>query len=434
MKKRTHKEYVSELSIKNPTIKVIEEYVSISTPILHFCTIHNQEWSTTPSRMLKGMGCPKCRIDKYIQSRTKTSQNYIAEVKLINPDIIVIGQYSKAKTPILHKCKIDNYEWMASPSNILKGYGCPKCRDKKLSLQRAKTLEQYKKEVYDINPFIKVVGDYINADTNILHQCLVDKYEWMARPVNILNGKGCPKCAGNLLLTNAEYIDRLLKINPNVQPLEKYINANSKILHKCLIDGYVWRTTPGSILQGTGCPICAGNIKKDHSQYVQELYMINPDIIVVGQYIGSNKQILHRCKKDNFEWLASPTRLLSGGGCPLCQETNGERLVRQWLEKNNINYEYQKTFDGCKDKKRLPFDFYLPQYNMCIEFDGAQHFKPVDFAGKGEEWALKQFQKGKYHDDIKNQYCQNNNIRLLRISEIKNINEILHNYLLNIVM
>lgn len=66
-------------------------------------------------------------------------------------------------------------------------------------------------------------------------------------------------------------------------------------------------------------------------------------------------------------------------------------------------------------KKNCVFDFYLPDYNILIEYDGEQHFKPVDFASKGLEWATKIFEYNQIKDKIKNDYCKDNNIRLIRI-------------------
>ena len=304
-KKKTHEEYVQELAGKNPNIQVVEKYISINVPILHRCLIHNVIWKTTPGRVLNGIGCEECRKEKFRKSRCKTHEQYVKEVELINPDIIIIGQYIDAKTPIDHYCKKHNILWKAYPSNILRGIGCKECGNEKI------------------------------RDKNI----------------------------------------------------------------------------------------------KLHNKYVEDLSMINTNIDVIEEYKGAHIPILHRCKIDGYTWYASPANILSGKGCPNCQESHGERSVRQWCEKNNITYLYQKTFNGCKNVKNLPFDFYLPGYNLCIEYDGEQHFRPVDFSGKGEEWALNQFKKTKLHDEIKNQYCKNNNIHLLRIPYYKNVEEELEHFL-----
>lgn len=90
-----------------------------------------------------------------------------------------------------------------------------------------------------------------------------------------------------------------------------------------------------------------------------------------------------------------------------CKESSGEERIRKFLELNKIEFAQEKRFEDCRDKKSLPFDFYLPQYNLLIEFDGQQHYEP-----KFGEDSFVQLQK---HDKIKNQYCKDNNINLLRI-------------------
>ena len=95
---------------------------------------------------------------------------------------------------------------------------------------------------------------------------------------------------------------------------------------------------------------------------------------------------------------------------------------------NNIDFKFQKKFDGCKGiRRKLPFDFYLTEYNICIEFDGRQHHKPVKFNGMDLKRATEIFEKTKINDNIKNLYCKDNDIKLLRIPywEKDNIEDIL---------
>ena len=361
--------------------------------------------------------------------RKKTQEEYVGEVATINPNLEVLGKYIDSRTPLLHRCKIDGHQWNPFPGSILRGHGCPICRNRKLREQRVKSQEQYEEEVAQLHPTIKVIGVYVNTETPILHKCLLDDYEWMPKPGNILNGKGCPKCAGNVKFTHEEYVKKLNQLNPNVIVLEKYVNATTPIKHKCLLDNHIWSTQPFLLLHGCGCPKCAGNIRKTLEEYMLELSMINPDIEVLEDYVDAKTPILHQCKIDGFQWHTSPSNILNGTGCPHCQQSKGEKYIAKWLESRNINYVYQKKFSTCLDKKQLPFDFYLPEFNLCIEYDGVQHFKPIDFANKGEEWAIEQFHIVQYHDSIKNQYCEDNNIYLLRIPYFKDIDEELQKFL-----
>ena len=304
-KKKTHEEYAAQLLIKNMNVRVWDKYVNTNTPILHYCITHGEFWETTPSRALQGVGCEECRCDKFRQARYKTHERYVNEVTDANPDIIVVGRYIDARTPIEHYCKRHDILWTSYPDNILRGIGCKECGNEK------------------------------------------------ARDKNI----------------------------------------------------------------------------KSHDQYIADLYVVNPDIEVVNEYQGANIHILHRCKIDGYIWPAKPANILFGKGCPQCNESKGERQIRQWLNRYGMVYVYQKTFVDCKDLRVLPFDFYIPEYNWCIEYDGEQHFRPVVFDGNGDEWALQQFEKTTYHDSIKNKYCHEKNIHLLRIPYFKNVEEELENFI-----
>ena len=79
--------------------------------------------------------------------------------------------------------------------------------------------------------------------------------------------------------THEEYVAELAIKNPNIEVLERYINATTPILHRCKIDGHEWKPVPNNILRGSGCPKCAKILKKTTSYYIEELAIVNPNII-----------------------------------------------------------------------------------------------------------------------------------------------------------
>ena len=91
-------------------------------------------------------------------------------------------------------------------------------------------------------------------------------------------------------------------------------------------------------------------------------------------------------------------------------DSTGEILISNILNENYISYFYNYRFDDCRNILPLPFDFYLPDYNVCIEYDGIQHFESIEYFGGDKE-----FQRRQINDDIKNQYCAKNNITLIRL-------------------
>ena len=366
--------------------------------------------------------------------KRKTHTDYVEEVSKINPNIEVLGRYKNAKTKILHKCKIDGYEWFATPDNILNGNNCPKCSKNEKKLKRSKTHEWYLLKVFEINPNIEILGTYEGYHTKILHKCKKDEYEWYAAPSVILKGHGCPECAilsrkQKRRKAHENYISEVAEINPNIEVIGEYVNTHTKILHRCKIDGYDWYVEPSHVLSGNNCPVCAKismtqkEVKK-HEDYVKEVAEVNPNIEVIGEYINSHTPIIHRCKIDDYKWYSTPTNILTRGNCPKCNSSIGEYKICKYLTERNINYILQYRFDDCKNKRLLPFDFYLPDYNVCIEFDGIQHFKPVEYFGGVESLQMTQL-----NDSIKTKYCKDKNIELLRIKYDQNIKEVLDMFL-----
>lgn len=93
--------------------------------------------------------------------------------------------------------------------------------------------------------------------------------------------------------------------------------------------------------------------------------------ILSASYTNLRDRIKYRCKVCRYVGEALGTTLLTKGSrCPQCTASSGEKIVRDWLETNKINFVFQKTFDDCKDKRVLPFDFYLLDKNIIIEYDG----------------------------------------------------------------
>lgn len=362
--------------------------------------------------------------------KKKTHEEYVTELSIKNPNVEVVDKYIDIMTPIQHKCKIDGFVWMGRPNDILRGHGCPKCGVICRSDKITKNHNQYIQDLVLINPNIEVVEQYMTSKTPIIHRCKICGYQWKTKPNTVLCGRGCPKCSGVVKRSHENYVQDIQKNNPNIEVVDCYLNRRTKILHRCKKCGYEWLVTPSDILSGHGCPKCAGVVLKTHKQYVTEVSNKTNGIDVLGQYVNRSTQILHKCRICGNEWSVSPNNILSGYGCPRCSQSHGEKDIMKWLDDNNINYIVQYRFDDCRDKKPLPFDFYLPDYNTCIEYDGEQHFQPVDFSGKDKQRALDQFSLIQLHDKLKNMYCEQNNIYLFRISYKQNIEEELKKFLL----
>ena len=137
----------------------------------------------------------------------------------------------------------------------------------------------------------------------------------------------------------------------------------------------------------------------------------------------SSKVVLWKCSACGNEWKSSiANRTRGGNGCPNCSSSRGEKAIDVFLKRTGLEYVPQYKFEYCKNILKLPFDFYIPHYNLSIEFHGRQHYEAIDFFG-GE----KEFDKRKINDKIKKKFCKDNNINLLVIpyTEFNNIEQIL---------
>ena len=164
---------------------------------------------------------------------------------------------------------------------------------------------------------------------------------------------------------------------------------------------------------------------------------------IVGQRFGKlvvqemlerrNKygRIVYRCKCDcgNVVDVLGNSLVLGHTSSCGCLLSYWNMYIQQFLEKNEIKYETEYTvyIDG----NYYRYDFNLPEYNLFIEYDGQQHFKPIRFRGMKLEDVDENFKKNRERDKIKNRYCAENNINLLRIPywEAEKIETIINNHL-----
>lgn len=202
---------------------------------------------------------------------------------------------------------------------------------------------------------------------------------------------------------------------------DDYINTGSKLKVLCPKHG-TFNISYSNIMNAKHiCLKCAWNSigadKRLSSNKVKEIIESKNNNIALNpeEYINNStrnlKILCGRCNKNIFTtsliiYVKPDCRCI----CKSCNciESASEERIRHFLENYNINFIPQYTFKDCRDKYVLPFDFYLPDYNKIIEFDGEQHYRPAGFG-------LESHLRTVTHDKIKNEYCEKNNIDLLRI-------------------
>lgn len=279
---------------------------------------------------------------------------------------------------------------------------------------------------------------YINNKTKVEIKCTKCKTIFFQSPNNHLNFHGCPFCA-KINRTKLNTFDTKIFIKKaNIKYNNKYnyensiyINSKTKIEIICNKHG-VFSQKPSDHLSGRGCYKCGLESKKRRKtlfDFIKNANIIHNDYYDYSlvEYEKSNIKVKIVCKTHGI-FHQTPNNHLNGAGCPKCNESKGEKAIRNFFEKNNINYIREKTFEKCKNKELLYFDFYLPKHNTLIEYDGELHCKSVNFFGG--DYGLNY---RKNNDNIKNNFAITNNIKLLRIryDEFKKINTILQDIINN---
>lgn len=285
--------------------------------------------------------------------------------------------------------------------------------------------ELFKQRVYDlVKDEYSVLGEYKNINTKLLMKHNRCDHVYEVIPNKFINsGRRCPKCNGGVRYNHDEYVSKVYNlVKDEYSVLSKYKNQKTKIKlrhNKC---GHEWMINPSKFLFGRRCPKCQHrSYVKTQEEFEEEVFILTGiEFEVIGRYINNSTKIKIKHNVCGHEFSVTPYHFTdSGTRCPKCKESKMERIIMDYLNNNNIEFVHQKRFKECRNKKPLPFDFYIPKINTCIEADGIQHFKP--------KWGEQSLRQTKENDQIKTEFCLNNNIKLVRIPyyEIDNIESIL---------
>lgn len=286
---------------------------------------------------------------------------------------------------------------------------------------------------------------YVDSKTKLEVRCKKHNLVLWTTPNSHLIGTGCcPICAKEArqkAFTSSK--EDAIKVLPvDVQTAYDfseavYKNYHSPITLRCRKHDIYFTVRYETLFHKSGCPECAKERARDKYCLSQEEF-INRLVAIYGdtydyskvKYINSKEKVELVCK-EHGSFFKAPVKLYNGGGCQRCKISNGERRIQSILIELGYDYVPEFTFEDCRDKLPLRFDFAVFHEGglwFLIEYDGVQHYR------QNEQWAtdkhslLENVQK---RDSIKNEYCRKNNISLLRIPYWKytQISTVVGNYI-----
>lgn len=349
------------------------------------------------------------------------------------------SEYKGVNSKIKIYCNVcKEYFYQNVRHHIDRGHGCPKCGAKLFTEKYKLTTEEFirrAKEVHgDKYDYSETVYTGIFEKVKIhCNRCNKDFYQMTKTH---LDGRGCKECnikerGKKCRLTTKYFIKKSKEVHGDLFDYsetnydEKFISGKVKIFCKECKE-YFYQD-PNSHMYGKGCPKC--NTLKARlacrtttEKFIEKAKLVhgNDFDYTETEILNDTKKVKIKCNKCKKTFMQDFSNHLQGTGCPYCRSSKGEIKISKILDYCNVKYEIQKTFAGCKNKKPLPFDFYLPDYNMCIEYQGEQHYGIESsvhwFSHFTESEKEEYFENLKRRDKIKKDFCKNNNIKLLEIS------------------
>lgn len=284
------------------------------------------------------------------------------------------------------------------------------------------TIENIQTYLNNYNPSSIVISDRYLGNTKYLDlKCGIcgDIYKKPWYKLKECKYKVCNKC------------QKKITSKTQAKSLDEVSNIFKKYGYYILDNIYINNSTPIECKdkEGYRYKVSLQNLKKGKNPRIFSFYSNFEDCVYnINRFInrnGLNNKLVEVYKNGKAKFLCScgeefeteVFRFISGQKrrCNKCmKKISGLELeVMNFLKENNINFEYQYYYNNCRNKRCMPFDFYLNDYNTCIEVDGDQHFHCAFTNEKGK--ALENLKKTQENDKKKTQYCFDNNINLIRI-------------------
>ena len=414
-----------------------------SSKIRIICRKHNKPFYVIANNFLKGFGCQECEAEEFKQKRI---DSFVKKAKEVKPEY----DYSNIKYNGIHETAIircyKHGEFDIVPHNwLINRQSCPMCQKEKDEKKRSNeeiTFLQKAKEKFG-NKFDFSNIKYKNNSTDINFKCNDCGNEITISPSKLLTRKiGCRECSKSVL---ARPFDEFIKIFNKkrgdkitlLTPEEEYKNEDSLISARCNVCGNEYKQCARNLMFSKySCKKCASKeASKDigvckpmtKEEFIKKSVLAHPgeeyDYSKVV-YVNHDTPVNIYCPKHKLSFWQKPRVHYAGSRCKLCAKdiSKPELIIINWLNSNNIKFEYEHNFDDLRDKALLSYDFYLPEQNILIEYNGKQHYSQKAF---NKTW--KDFLTQKHHDWLKRRYAEKNGYKLIIIPywEFDNINNIM---------
>lgn len=390
------KEFIEE---NNIDVELLSEYIDMNTKMDFRCScgdVFSASWHEFNNKKFPKRQCNKCGRHKGKAVRQKitceTIRVYLKEngytCKLIS------DKYINCDSKLEFECECGNH-FFASWSNIKKMSGL--CKECVAKIKSNIMIQRFSEDSIVLKKYDTHLHTTINIDSTYT-------YNYIQNKIDLVYGDN----QFELLNINGEYLT-----------IRHMLCGNEFTIRK---DHFLY--------DKQGCRYC----NKEHrdfgalsqEEFINRVSKYMDDFEFLSDYVNQNQPVKIKHKKCGNILYKSPVKIWDRGiYCPYCSGTKGEQYISSYLDIHNISYMPQYSFDDCVAKRKLSFDFYLPDCNVCIEYQGQQHYHPIEIFGGQDA-----FDSQMKNDEIKRDYCKANNISLIEISyeDYNNIDYILDSY------
>lgn len=332
---------------------------------------------------------------------------------LYNDSVNLVGEYKGMFEETEFKCNICNHTWRDIPSNVLKRHGCLYCRcNDFINKSKDKFGEQFN---YDCTK-----DTFIGLRKPCKFHCNLHDSDFYTQPIYHLNNKfgGCKKCESDFkseikIKSREKFIEEVINKFGNDRFTfnnTEYKGQSEKTIITCKKHGDIEIIPKDFLKTQYGCKKCAyENRFIDIDNLLHRLKEIHGDTYIYNDisYNGMFNDVEIVCKIHG-KFKQTPHNHLSGQGCPICNSSKKENIIRELLRKEGIMNIEQKGFDYLKSINPMHLDFYIPSINTAIECQGEQHFRPIDYFG-GDEAFKKQVER----DRLKYDLCKEHGVNII---------------------
>ena len=368
---------------------------------------------------LGNIRCKLCEKDKREESNRLKYEKEFKEYVDNNTDgtYEIKGKYIKSSKKIEMFHQDCSKRFLITPNKFKSGQRCsnPECKNKRISKSKLISHDEFMNNLQSVqgNNY-EVLNEYNGTKNKLLVKHLKCNKIYETYADYLIKGR-CKYCSNTYKRTTEEFIKELHEVwNDEFEVIGSYAGRFEEIEIKHNKEGCydIFKTTPKSLLSGHGCAKCNNNKKLTQEEFEERVYQLyKGTFIVSGQYLSMKKPIKMVHVGCGGEITTKPDTVLRYLiACNNCPKTLGEARIKNVLDNFNLKYKYQYYFNDCRNIEPLRFDFGVLDDDenliILVEYDGEYHEKDI-------RGTLEYIQ---HNDEIKNKYCEDNSIPLLRIS------------------